>query len=145
MIQFRWLIAAVCCVCTTGAIAKTVDRSSPDAPDRTNGQNYKDMVLARCVAKAYEEKKDASFDASWTANELSAFLNYDKASSNDAIAPLVDRYLARDYNNPRLKAHSMGQELRLLKCLDLYHSTELQEQVGRYVPKPNRTYRQEKQ
>ena len=141
MIRIRWVIVASCCAFTVGAMA--VDRSSPEAPDRPYGQNYKDMVLARCVAKAYATEEPASRDAGWTANELRAMISFDVASSNNAIPPLIDRYLARGYNNPGLKAHSMGQEFRLLKCLDLYHSKELQEQVGRYVPAPDRTFRQE--
>lgn len=142
MARIGWLIVA-CCALATGAHARDPQNGAPDAPGRTYGQNYKDMVLARCVAKAYEDTKDASLDANWTANELGAKLHYDMAASGDAIPPLIDRYLAREYNNPRLKAHSMGQEFRFLKCLDLYHSKALQEQVRRYVPKPSRTYRQE--
>ncbi|MNL79861.1 hypothetical protein D3C87_2065600 [compost metagenome] len=60
-----------------------------------------------------------------------------------AIQELVDRYLARDYFNPLAEAEVPGLKFQFLKCLDLYHSKELQEQVNRYVLKPRRTYRQD--
>lgn len=124
--------------------AKEASENGPQAAGRTYGQNYKDMVLVRCIARAYEGDAAASADASQTADELSASLYYDLASSNDGIPPLIERSLARDYHDPRLKRHARGQEFRLLKCLDLFHSKALEEQVKRYVPSPNRTYRKER-
>ncbi|MGO4279156.1 Type VI secretion system (T6SS), amidase immunity protein [Cupriavidus sp. OV038] len=143
MLRIRWLMLASCAAWALTANAKAPDTHASDAQGRTYGQNYKDMVLARCIARAYEGDAAASADAGQTADELSASLYYDMASSIDAIPPLVDQFLARDYRNPRLKAHSMGQQFRLLKCLDLYHSRALQDQVKRHVPRPNQTHRQE--
>jgi len=52
----------------------------------------------------------------------------------------VNRYLARDYRNPLAEAEVPGLRFDLLKCLDLYHSAELQTQVRRLVLQPQRTH-----
>lgn len=68
---------------------------------------------------------------------------YDMDKSPDAIQALVDRYLRRDYYNPLAEAEQKGIKFDLLKCLDLYHSKELEAQVRRFVLKPDHTYRQD--
>lgn len=56
---------------------------------------------------------------------------------------LVDRCLARDYSNPLAEPEIKGVRFDLLKCLDLYHSKELDAQVRQLVINPKRTYRQD--
>ncbi|MBR8256932.1 T6SS amidase immunity protein Tai4 family protein [Burkholderia ambifaria] len=52
-----------------------------------------------------------------------------------AVERLAERHLRRDYGNP-VEGYA-GAEFALLKCLDLYHSPELDEHVRRYVPHPD--------
>ncbi|WP_244140488.1 T6SS amidase immunity protein Tai4 family protein [Burkholderia sp. BCC1047] len=49
-----------------------------------------------------------------------------------AVERLAEHYLRRDYGNP-VEGYA-GAKFALLKCLDLYHGPELDEQVRRYVP-----------
>ena len=118
-------------------------RDSPEAAGRTYAQNYKDMVLALCISYAYEQDRTASVDAGSSFSALREWTDYDMEHSPDDIRALVDKYLRRDYHNPLAEAEVKGIKFDLLKCLDLYHSRELAAQVKRFVPKPNRTFRQD--
>lgn len=44
--------------------------SSPQAGARTYAQNYKDMVLAECIATAYRNEPSAAMDAGSSASAL---------------------------------------------------------------------------
>lgn len=144
MRKLDWVAVASCCaLLTVAADAKVANADRPEAPGRPYGQNYKDMVLAWCVAKAYSGDKVAPDDAGSSRSALIEWTEYDIETSVDAIPGLVDRYLARDYHNPYADAEAPGLKFQFLKCLDLYHSQELQAQVKRYVPNPKRTYRQD--
>jgi hypothetical protein len=116
--------------------------SSPQAAARTYAQNYKDMILALCLAKAYKGEA-AGADASSSFSALRDWTYYDIENSPDAIKALVERYLARDYHNPLADAEAMGTKFDLLKCLDLYHSPALEAQMRQFVPDPDRTYRRD--
>ncbi|GAB0066083.1 hypothetical protein IBA8402_18440 [Pseudomonas syringae] len=52
----------------------------------------------------------------------------------------VDNYLARNYTNPLVESEIKGVKFDLLKCLDLYHSKELEAQTKKSRNKPY-TYR----
>ena len=119
------------------------DRStSPQAGARTYAQNYKDMVLATCIANAYKNDKDVAIDAGSSVSALRDWTYYDMNKAPDAIKNLVDDYLSRNYHNPLADSEMEGVHFNLLKCLDLYHSRELDRQVKRFVISPKRTYRQ---
>jgi len=133
------LVGFAACSANASDEAKTGD--SPEAGSRTYAQNYKDMLLAWCIARAYEKEPVASKDAASTGSALDEVGNYDVEHSTDAIDSLLKRYLNRDYHHPLVEYK--GVQFGLLKCLDMYHSKELDAQVKRYVGKPNRTYRQD--
>lgn len=116
---------------------------SPQAGVRTSAQNYKDMVLATCVANAYKGDKHAATDAGSSVSALRDWTEYDLEKAPDEIKRLVDEYLAKDYQNPLVEAEIKGVRFELLKCLDLYHSDEFVSQVERLVIDPMRTYRQD--
>lgn len=122
------------------AIAQDVAPSgeSPKAPARSHLQNYKDMVLATCVAMAYRQNPQAAGDAGSSVSALRDWTEYDLDRAPDEIKQLVDRYLAKDYRNPLAEAESPGQRFDFLKCLDLYHSTELDTQAKKLVMHPKR-------
>ncbi|WP_083438747.1 type VI secretion system amidase immunity protein Tai4 [Caldimonas brevitalea] len=64
-------------------------------------------------------------------------------NSPHEIEALVDSYLARNYHNPLVEPEVKGVRFDMLKCLDLYHSKELEAQVKRFVIKPKRSFRQD--
>lgn len=123
--------------------AKDVSVSTPQAGARTYEQNFKDMVLAACVANAYKNDKNAAIDAGSSVSVLRDWTNYDLENSPDAINSLIESYLMRDYSNPLVESEIKGVKFDFLKCLDLYHGTELKNQAKKFVIHPNRTYRQD--
>ena len=140
-----WLILATCALALWPLLdsAASGQHTSPQAGARTYAQNYKDMVLATCIANAYTNEKNAAIDAGSSVSALRDWTYYDLEKSPDAIKSLVDAYLARDYHNPLAESEIKGVRFDLLKCLDLYHSQELDSLVKRVVINPKRTYRQD--
>lgn len=136
-------ISALAFLTASASHAKDVTRSSPEAATRTYAQNFKDMVFATCVANAYKGDTGAAVDAGSSVSALRDWTYYDLEKSPDAIRALVDRYLARDYYNPMVESETKGVKFDFLKCLDLYHSRELDEQAKRLVVNPRHTYRQD--
>lgn len=118
---------------------------SPQAATRTYAQNFKDMVLAECLATAYKKDQQASTDAGSSVSALRdwTYYDWDKHPYVEVIPPLVEKYLARDYRNPLAESEIKGVQFDFLKCLDLYHGKELDSVVKRVVIHPNRTYRQD--
>lgn len=131
-----FVFLSLCC-----SMAGAADSPQPGA--RNNAQNFKDMVLATCIANAYKGDKHAATDAGSSVSALRDWTYYDLERAPDEIKSLVDEYLAKDYQNPLVDAEIKGVRFDLLKCLDLYHSDELGSQVERLVIDPMRTYRQE--
>jgi hypothetical protein len=116
---------------------------SPQAGTRTYAQNYKDMVLAICIGNAYKRDNDAAVDLGSSVSALRDWALYDLEKAPDEIAALVNSYLARDYHNPLVESEIKGVRFDFLKCLDMYHSEELDLQVKKLVINPERTYRQD--
>ena len=123
-----------------GSMAGAID--SPQAGARTYAQNYKDMVLATCIANAYKGDKDAATDAGSSVSALRDWAYYDLDKAPDEISDLVNEYLARDYHNPLADSEVKGVRFDLLKCLDLYYSAALDDQVKRLVIDPSHSSRQ---
>ncbi|NJM31988.1 MAG: hypothetical protein HC848_02715 [Limnobacter sp.] len=125
--------------------AKDEALNSPQAGTQTYAQNYKDMVLAECIATAYSKEQQATTDAGSSASALRdwTYYDWDKHPYGDVVPPLVEKYLARDYRNPLVESEIKGVRFDFLKCLDLYHSKELDSLVKRVVINPKRTYRQD--
>ncbi|OXI89753.1 hypothetical protein CFB40_04860 [Burkholderia sp. AU31652] len=114
--------------------------SSPQASARSYAQNYKDMMLAECVATAYRDQPSAAMDAGSSASALMDWTYFDLERNPDAGKSLVNRFLARDYRNPIVESELKGVKFDFLKCLDLYHSKELDAQAKRFVINPKRSY-----
>lgn len=128
---------------TTLAQANEKTINSPQAENRNYLQNYKDMVLAECVATAYKNDPSAAKDAGSSVSALRDWSYYDFEQSIDASNQLIARYLARDYRNPLTEAEIKNVQFDFLKCLDLYHSDELDSLAKKVVINPNRSYRQD--
>jgi hypothetical protein len=92
---------------------------------------------------AYRNDKDAATDAGSSVSALRDWTYYDLDKATDKINALVHDYLARDYHNPLVDAEIKGVRFDFLKCLDLYHSKELDAQVRHLVINPTHTYRQD--
>lgn len=125
------------------AWAKQPSQSGPEAATRTYAQNYKDMVLASCLADAYQNDA-AGNDIGSSVSALRDWTYFDMDQSTMPRDALIKKYLARDYTNPLAEAEVKGVKFAFLKCLDLYHSTELQTQVEKYVIDPDHSYRKDK-
>lgn len=142
-VVFRCLLFSGFVLVSSLVYAKNDTVTSPQAGARTYAQNYRDMVLAICIANAYTNDKNASIDAGSSVSALRDWTYYDLEKSPDAINSLVDAYLKRDYHNPLVESEVKDVRFDFLKCLDLYHSNELDSLVKRVVINPNRTYRQD--
>ena len=126
------------------------------ASARSYQQVFKDEVLAYCISTAYHESAEVAADALYTAAALHSWSRYELAAMLSQVPPLVSRYLERPYraasrasDQPEMGAESeqlMPQasseqaKLQLLKCLDLYHSAELEELAQAHVIDPSRSY-----
>jgi hypothetical protein len=123
--------------------AKDETVTSPQAGARTYAQNYKDMVLAECVATAYKNESAVAKDAGSSVSALRDWSYYDLEQSPDAVRDLIESYLARDYHNPLVESEVKDVRFDFLKCLDLYHSKDLEALVKRLVINPKHSYRQD--
>ncbi|MBB3223095.1 type VI secretion system amidase immunity protein Tai4 [Pseudoduganella umbonata] len=140
-IPFR-LTLTMCTLLSLTSHAADLKENSPEAGARTHAQNYKDMVLATCMAQAYRNDAGAAKDTGSSIGALRDWTYFDLEKSPDAIKSLVDRYLARDYSNPLVEPEIHEVRFDFLKCMDLYHSKALADLVERMVIHPKRTYRQ---
>lgn len=129
---------------TVAVLPLTAVTAQPQAPARTHAQNYKDMVLATCIAQAYRNDAGAAVDADSSASALRDWTYFDLDDSPAAVSALVNAYLARDYRNPLVEAEVRGVQFDFLKCLDLYHSKALDALVKRVVLDPSRRFAPEK-
>ena len=111
---------------------------TPEAINRTFIQNFKDMVFASCIAKAYKDDGNAGIDARSSVTALQDWIDYDLGKSIDEKARLINSYLSRDYFNPLAESEVKGLKFDFLKCLDLYHSKELDKLARKVVPYPQR-------
>ncbi|RXV67165.1 hypothetical protein D1006_17875 [Burkholderia stabilis] len=140
-----WLAAALACIALHSAVASAKDatRVSPEAGSRTYIQNFKDMVLAECLATAYKQEPGASKDIGSSVSALRDWTYYDMERAPDVIHALVAKYLARDYRNPVVESEVADVKFDFLKCVDLYHGKELDTAAKKLVLRPNSTYRAE--
>lgn len=140
-----WIAIALACAALHPATvsAKEAARTSPEAGSRTYLRNFKDMVLAQCLATAYEQAPAVSKDIGSSTNALRDWTYYDLARAPDVVHALVAKYLARDYRNPVVESEVRNVRFDYLKCMDLYHGNELDAAAKKLVLRPNSTYRAE--
>lgn len=139
------IAAALVCIAFQPAmvVAKDAAQAAPEAGSRTYLQNFKDMVLAECLATAYKQAPGASKDIGSSTSALRDWTYYDMERAPDVIQALVAKYLARDYRNPVVESEVRDVKFDFLKCIDLYHGKELDVAAKQLVSRPNRTYRTE--
>ena len=139
------IAAVLACIAFQPAmiVAKDGAQTSPEAGSRTYLQNFKDRVLAECLATAYEQEAGVSKDIGSSIGALRDCTCYDMERAPDVIHALVAKYLARDYRNPVVESEVADVKFDFLKCIDLYHGKELDAAAKQLVSRPNRTYRTE--
>lgn len=142
---YRYSVFAVVFLLASQGVVHAKDNAAtwPQAAGRTYLQNYKDMVLATCISDAYKDDKTAPADAGSSVSALRDWTYFDMDKSPDEIKALIDQFLKRNYANPLAEGEAKGVKFDFLKCLDLYHSKELDDQAKKYVIKPTHTYRQD--
>ncbi|MDO5667152.1 MAG: type VI secretion system amidase immunity protein Tai4 [Alcaligenaceae bacterium] len=111
--------------------------TGPRAAERSYAQNFKDMALARCLAKAYEGDASILSDIASSHSALIEWTYFDLENAPEATISLVEEFLSRDYTNPLAEAEAPGLRFDFLKCLDLYHSAELDALTQAMVAEPN--------
>jgi hypothetical protein len=116
------------------AVARDAPVSRPAAAQRNHVQNFKDMALSSCIARAYSSSDAAAKDAAASASGFNEFTRYDAENATGRIPALIADYLARPY------ASFQGPSVRLdlMKCMDMYHEPELAALARRYVIPPER-------
>jgi hypothetical protein len=130
MMIVRAFVALVLC----SALTAIAGESNITAISRTNAENYKDRALALCISEAYKGSPQGD-DAKKSMSAFLEWTDYDDDKGNPAVDLLVEKYLRRDYSTP-VEGYA-GANFNLLKCIDMYHSRELNIQVRKYVPHPN--------
>ncbi|HEY1043773.1 MAG TPA: type VI secretion system amidase immunity protein Tai4 [Telluria sp.] len=121
--------------------AESSKPESPSAAGRRDASNFKDMVLSICISRSYQDNVEVSGDAASTARALIEWTRYDAEKAPDEIEHLVAAYLQRDYSNPIADDAKRTSRFNLLKCLDLYHSAELERLTRRVVPTPQNRHK----
>lgn len=140
-----WIAVVLTCVALQPAVvsAKDAAQASPEAGSRTYLQNFKDMVLAECLATAYKQEPGASKDIGSSTSALRDWTYYDMERAPDVVHALVAKYLARDYRNPVVESEVGEVKFDFLKCMDLYHGKALDIAARKLVLRPHTTYRTE--
>ncbi|MCK6433939.1 MAG: type VI secretion system amidase immunity protein Tai4 [Aquabacterium sp.] len=87
----------------------------------------KNYALSACIAGGYRSSEVAN-DATAAANGYKELGSLDIDAYNEALA-LIKKFLDRDY------ASASGERMVLMKCIDLFHSKELDRLVQRYRKK----------
>jgi hypothetical protein len=111
-------------------------RGLPEAAMRTYDINYRDMMLAGCIATAYKDAPQVAKDAEYSVGAFHEWTRFDMESATGVKDQIIDRYLARTYH----AKDAPDVRLDLMKCIDMYHSEELDAQVKQYVDRPSATY-----
>jgi hypothetical protein len=99
---------------------------------KNNATNFKDRALAFCIAQAYGDSP-AGRDAGKTSSVYLDLTQFD-LDSNTKLFALINKYLGRDYYLP-FEGYE-DAKFDLLKCIDMYHSPELDALVRKYVSHP---------
>lgn len=90
-------------------------------------QHLKNYALSACIAGGYQSSEVVN-DATAAANGYKELGSLEIDAYNEALA-LIKKFLDRDY------ASASGEKLVLMKCIDLFHSKELDRLVQRYRKK----------
>lgn len=108
-----------------------------EARSRSSAENFKDQVLAMCLAEAYRHDPAPSKDLRAAVGLLGRTAGYDPRLVDEYVTPLVDADVQQDYFNPVVETEVRGVRFDLLKCLDLYHDPILDRLVKKLEKETN--------
>jgi hypothetical protein len=118
---------------TLGVILLTLTQpaiSQDEAKHYSQKTLLKSWALSRCLGQVYADAKTKE-DANATASAYLEF-GHQPIEAYDTLSALVTKYVNRKY------ASSVGSDLNTMKCIDLFHSKELDVLTNRLV-KTNRS------
>jgi protease II len=95
----------------------------------TPTQYLKNYALSACIAGGYKEAKAVNEDAGAAASGYLELGSFSIDAYNEAWA-LSRKFLAKEY-----LSKDSGQKLTLMKCIDFYHSKELDQLAKKYARK----------
>lgn len=126
------------------------------ASQRSYKQIFKDEVLAFCISTAYHDLEEVKTDALYTAAALHSWSRYELETMLAKVPPLITAYLEKPYSAvdrgvteavesaPEQEDGQMQPpaqvKLQLLKCIDLYQSSELEDLAKEHVIDQDRSY-----
>jgi hypothetical protein len=113
--------------CSLALVSSACYGDSTERKHYTPIQYLKNYALSSCVADGYQSK-DVVNDASAGANGYKELGSLDIDSYNEA-AILGRKFLAKEYLS------QSGEKLILMKCIDFYHSKELDRLARKYANK----------
>lgn len=96
---------------TTNCFADTLP-SSPEGMHRSYAQNYKDLVLANCIANAYAYDVKVGIDAGSSATAMEDWANYDWEEGPDEIRALVKKIPRARLHKPVGRIPDQGYKIR---------------------------------
>ena len=73
------------------ATAPALDRGLPEAAFRTFSVNYKDMMLAGCIARAYKAAPEVNKDAHFSVSAFNEWTRYDAENAAGVNVQIIDR------------------------------------------------------
>lgn len=116
-------VPAVCCAL---ALVTTACYGAPSARKHYTAVQYlKNYALSACIADGYQSKEVVN-DAVAAANGYKELGSLDIDAYND-VAALVPKFLSRNYMS------QSGEKLVAMKCIDFFHSKELDRLARRYA------------
>ena len=115
-IKYSLLIAMIFYTADTGANT-----------DYTPEQYIKNYALSTCISQGYRSK-EVKNDAAAAARGYLEFGDYSLAA-HTAVRKLGEEYLAKHYTS------QSGEPMVLAKCVDLYHSKDLDKLIKRFKGK----------
>jgi hypothetical protein len=121
------LKVALSFACLLGLVSSACYGGGTERTDYTPIQYLKNYALSSCIADGYQSK-EVVIDASAGANGYKELGSLDIDAYNEA-AVLGRKFLAKEYLS------QSGEKLILMKCIDFYHSKELDRLARKYAYK----------
>ena len=118
---------AVAAVLLTAPLGGNAEAAEPRVP-YTPVQYLKNFALSVCIGEGFKSDDEVAKEANGAAGgylELGSF----PIEAHEQAAALAKKYLAKEY----LSKH--GHKLTVMKCIDLFHSKELDRLVRKYNKK----------
>ena len=117
------MISAMCCV--LAMLSTTCYADASTRGHYTPVQYLKNYALSSCLADGYQSKEVIN-DAVAAANGYKELGSLDIDAYNE-VAALVPKFLSKNYMS------QSGEKLTVMKCIDFFHSKELDRLARKYA------------